>query len=180
LKNKLSKKAQHNFRLTVWITLGISLIAFGAILVLLQGTIKHINQDPALANLTNDTVFKVVQIINTNKNLNSDNLDKCWNQKNPNITCSEANKIESGTYTIHGGKDAFWLEGPQTNLFNKDLFALEDDYIREILGGFMLADQTYFQKIIISYPDSPDTMDITIETQNLDKYSYSQFLTLSK
>lgn len=159
---------------------GVSIIAFGALLILLRNTITNINDDPSLATLTNDSTFKIVQIINTNKNVHADNLDECWNQKNPNLNCSESNKITSGTYTLHGGGDAMWLEGPQENLFNQDLFALDKDYIKNVLGGFMLADQTYYQKIIVSYPDSQDSMSVTVETQNSEKHNYIQSITLSK
>ena len=155
----------------------VSMVAFGAMLTLLRSAINDINKDPSLATLTNEGVFNVVQIVNTNKNLNGDD---CWNQKNPYKTCDESNKIASGTYIVQGGDDAIWLDGPQTNLFNKDLFALSEADIRNTLGGFMLANQTYFQKIIISYPNSPDSMNITVETQNSEKQSYSQSITINK
>lgn len=180
MKNKLSKKAQHNIKLTFWMMVGVSIIAFGALLILLRNTVTNINEDPSLATLTNDTTFKIIQIINTNKNVHTENTDECWNQKNPNINCSETNKITSGTYTLHGGNDAVWLEGPQENLFNKRIFILDKDYIQDVLGGFLLADQTYYQKIIVSYPDSQNQMNVTIETQNSEKHNYTQSITLSK
>ena len=156
---------------------GVSLIAIGALITLLRSTIGDIDKDPSLVTLTNKSALKVVQIINTNKNLNSSN---CWNQKNPYVPCNDSNKIEPGTYILRGGNDAFWLEGPQTNLFNKDIFALQDDYVRNELGGFLLKGQHYFQKIIISYPKSQEKMNIIIETQNADKQEFSQSLTLKK
>ena len=168
---------QHKIKLAFWIMVIVSIIAFGALVALLKTTMGNINQDPSLVNLTNDSVFRIIQIVNKNKNLNSAD---CWNQKNPYILCSDSNKIEPGTYTIHGGNDAIWLEGPYENLFNKDIFKLNEDYVRRVLGGFMLTNQTYFQKVIISYGNSPDTMNIIVETQNDDKQSYSQSLTLNK
>lgn len=172
MKNKLSKKAQHKIKLAFWIIMIVSVVTFGALIALFRNTMENVNQDPSLATLTNDSAFKVVQIINTNKNLGD-----CWNQKNPYTPCDE---IEPGNYTLHGGDDALWLEGPQTDIFNKEIFALEKKYVREVLGGFMLANQTYFQRIIVSYPDSPDTMHVNVETQDSNGQSYSQFLILHK
>jgi hypothetical protein len=141
----------------------MSLIAFGALLTLLRGAIGNVNQDPSLANLTSDTTLKVVQIVNINKNLDLP-LDN----------------IKPGTYILSEGEEAFQLDGPQTNLFNKDIFALKEDYVRQVLGGFMLENQKYFQKIIVSYPDSPDIMNVEIETQNSQNQSYYQSIKISK
>jgi len=141
----------------------MSLIAFGALLTLLRGTIGNINQDPSLANLTSDATLKVVQIININKNLGL-----------------PFDKIEPGTYILREEEEAFQLDGPQTNLFNKDIFALKEDYIRKVLGGFSLEGQKYFQKITVSYPDSPDIMNVEIETQNSQNQSYYQSIKISK
>jgi len=141
----------------------MSVIAFGALLTLLRGTIGNVNQDPSLVNLTSDATLKVVQIINMNKNLGI-----------------AFDNIEPGTYILSEGDDGFRLEGPQTNLFNKDIFALKEEYIRKVLGGFMLEGQKYFQKIIVSYPSSPDIMLLEIETQNSDNQSYYQSTKISK
>lgn len=179
MKNKKHTKRYHALKITLWIVVGVAIIAFGALFVLLRSTITNINQDPALATLTQDTAFKVVQLINTNKNI-YDNPHECWNQKNPAIPCSENNKLNPGLYTLHDKDEKLALEGPHTNLLNNDLFVLKADYVRNALQGFVIKDQVYTQKILITYPDNPNTMHVTVETRNSDHQTYEQFIILTK
>ena len=181
MKNKPHTKKYHALKVTLWIITGIAVIAFGALFVLLRSTINNIHQDPSLATLTQDTTFKIVQLINTNKNT-YDDLHECWNQKNPDMPCSEDNKLKPGLYTLHveDEDDAQWLEGPHTDLLDNNLFVLPENYVRKILQGFIIKDQVYTQNIMITYPDDPDTMHVTIETRNSDHQTYEQFIILTK
>ncbi len=179
MKNKKHIKRYHALKITLWITIGVAVIAFGALFVLLRSTINNIHQDPTLATLTQDTTFKIVQIINTNKNKYED-TDKCWNQKNPLMPCSENNTLEIGLYTLHGNDNTHWLEGPHTDLLNDNLFLLSPSYVKSVLNGFVVENQNYTQNILITYPDNPDTMHVTVETRNSDEQTYEQFIILTK
>lgn len=179
MKNKKHTKRYHALKITLWITIGVAVIAFGALFVLLRSTINNIHQDPALATLTQDTTFKIVQIINTNKNI-YENSEECWNQKNPLMPCSESNTLKTGLYTLHGDNDMHWLEGPHTDLLNDNLFLLSPAYVQSVLNGFLVENQNYTQNILITYPDDPDTMHVTVETRNSDHQTYEQFIILTK
>ncbi|MBA4336419.1 hypothetical protein C0416_01420 [bacterium] len=132
----------------------MSLIAFGALLTMLHKTVNNIDRDPALANLTVDGTAKFVQI----KNL------------------GDEKDLKSGLYIIKDMK----LEGPQENLFDKEIFLLNESEVRQTLGGFMLSEQKYYRKITVSYPVSSEKMLVEIETQNASGESYYQSITLDK
>lgn len=164
---KLTKSQKQNWKTAFWILVGVSLIVFGALLVILRTNIKEISKDPSVTSLTNDSALKMIQIINLNKNRFADNPEGCWNQKNPYTNCIKENTIESGNYTIHGDKDgAMWLEGPHGQTIINETFELSEKQVRDVLGGFMLSDYTYSQMLRISYPDERNKMEVLIETMN--------------
>lgn len=132
----------------------ISVVAFGAVLTILHRTIDNVDRDPALATLTIDGAAKFVQSLNL----------------------SGKKDLEPGLYIIKDMNP----EGPQENLFNKEIFLLSEEEVRQALGGFMLSGQKYYRKITVSYPESTGKMFIEIETQNSSGDSYFQSITLDK
>lgn len=153
-------------RNTFWVVVGISLITFGALLIILRGTIMEISKDPSVNALTNEAAFNVVQIINRNKNKFENNLEGCWNQKNPNLDCFKENTIVEGYYALKGDGVTYWLEGPYKEYIKTDTFKLDPANVQETLGGFVLKDTNYYQILTIKYPESKSTMQIIIETRN--------------
>ncbi|MFC1647666.1 hypothetical protein ACFL10_01580 [Patescibacteria group bacterium] len=97
----------------------------------------------------------------------------CWNMKHPELPCDENNEIKEGNYALAGGKDSKWLEGPVDGSSE-----LSEDFIRETLGGFMMADKKYHQTITIKYM-SDDSMQIEVRTVNDDKDTSYQLINLN-
>lgn len=166
-QKKAKKATNKSYRLSklraaFYIVIGISLVVFGAVLVVLRSSISEISQDPYIVSLTNDATFKVVQIINRNKNLYED-IENCWNMKNPFEGCSEDNEIIEGNYILNGGDTGYEFKGPYTGTTKSELFQLSEDHVRDVLGGFKYANVTYYQIIRIEYPDV-NLMNIEVET----------------
>jgi len=151
-----------------WTVVALSLIVFGALLVILRSNIKDISKDPSVTSLTNDTALKMVQIINLNKNRFADNLEGCWNQKNPFTNCIKENAIEPGNYTLHGDKDgAMWLEGPHGQTIKGDIFELSEDQI-------MMRDSAreFAEKRLKDIPESEEGGDRQRRHPQVDGASY--------
>lgn len=125
-----------------------ALFIFMVVIMIFRQSVSQIGKDPSLNILNAEASFQVAALINLNKNNYPDRLDECWNQMNPLIDCSPENTIEEGNYTIRG-VDSNWLEKTED-------FEISKDHI---------ADQTYFQKIAISYP-TENEMLVKIEIWN--------------
>jgi hypothetical protein len=175
-KKGMPKSTISKFRAGFYIIIGISLIVFGAVLIVLRSSITEISQDPYLVTLNNNATFKTVQIINRNKNLYED-IENCWNMKNPFEGCSEENEITEGNYVLKGIDGGYKLEGPYDGVIESDIFQLSEERVRETLGGFKFANVTYYQIIRIEYPDV-NYMNIEVETINDRGDKLSQEITL--
>lgn len=145
------------------------LFIFMVVIMMFRGSVSQIGKDPSLNFLTTGTTFRVASIININKNNYPDRIDECWNQMNPLIECAPENQIEPGTYTIRG-MDSNWLE-------KTDDFEISKEQLKLLMG--FIADQTYSQKILISYPND-DEMLVRVETWNNSGEADPQEITLIK
>jgi len=175
-----SKLNRKNFRKSLQVLILVSGIAFALMLLIFRGSIRKISDDPSVVIINNETAFKVVQIININKNKFADRLATCWNMKNPYIGCNEKNKIVPGSYILKNGEDISWIDGPYKGIITSDPFVMSEINIRNFLHGFMRSDLTYYQTIQISYPENEDKMKIEIQTINSDGDTSNQILEISK
>lgn len=149
-------------------------------LLLFRGSIRKISEDTSVVMINNETAFKLVQILNINKNKFADQLNECWNQQNPHINCSEENQIVPGTYILESESGISWIDGPHDGIITSEIFQMSEINVRSALHGFMRSDLVYYQIIQISYPESEDTMKIEIETVNSDGDTSNQILEISK
>ncbi|MBU1446322.1 hypothetical protein KKD70_03600 [Patescibacteria group bacterium] len=140
-------------------------------LLLFRGSIRKLSEDDSVFMINNNTAFKIVQIMNINKNLFADQLKECWNQQNPHIGCSDENEIVPGTYILKNGDNLSWIDGPHSGIITDKIFKLSEREVRDSMHGFMRNDLNYYQQINISYTgqDSEnEAMEIEITTINDD------------
>lgn len=123
----------------------IVVIVFVIMAILFRQSVKQISKDPNLTSLTNESVFRIIRIINLN--------DKSDNPR----------EFSEGFYELKGTQDYKWLEGPLQKQEKRT--ELSEDFIRETLAGFMLTDRQYYQTIKITYP-SGEVMQIFVKTEN--------------
>lgn len=147
----------------------ILVIVFVIFALIFRQSIKQISKDPSVTSLTNESIFRIIQIVNTNKN----RAPECWNMMNPLEACDDSNQLTAGNYELKGTKELKWLEGPIEGEFK-----LSDDFVRDTLAGFMLEDKQYYQTISIDFPQ-PDTMQIMVMTENNDGDKGSQLINLN-
>lgn len=139
------------------IIMALVLAVFFVMIMIFRISFGELGKDPSLNFLNIDAGYRAAQIINLNKNRNSENSDECWNQMNPHIDCAPEGKIIEGNYMLRG-LDQKWFEQAEN-------FELDNDYVRNVLGGFKEIGKTYSQKIHIKYPTEND-MNLNIETWN--------------
>jgi hypothetical protein len=157
-RKKAQKKADKvMWKRFLWIAVLFAVVIFAGFMLILRSTISGISRDTSVVSLTNDAVFDVVLIMNINENKD------CWAQKNPNLTCNDENKLENGNYVLRG-TDLVWLEGPLHASFPDDAYIIPEELVRDALGGFMQADQTYYQIVKITLKEGE--LMAEIETRN--------------
>lgn len=144
-------------------------VVFIIIGLIFRQSIKQISKDPSVTSLTNESIFRIIQIVNVNKNRG----EECWDMTNPLNPCDETNRLTQGNYELKGTKELKWLEGPI-----EDKYELSDDFVRDTLAGFMLGDKQYYQTISIDFPQ-PDLMQIMVMTENNDGDTSSQLINLN-
>lgn len=133
-----------------------ALFVFMIVIMMFRQTVNDLGKDPSLNFMNIKASFEVAVLINKNKNKFADQLDECWNQKNPLLPCSPENKIEEGDYMIRG-IDQKWLDRTES-------FEIPEEQLRGWLDT-IIADRVYYQKIHITYP-AENEMKVAIETWN--------------
>lgn len=141
----------------LWITVLCAAAIFVGFMLILRSTISGISRDTSVVSLTNDAVFDTVLIMNLSEN------KECWGMKNPSSECDDENMLVNGNYVLRGS-DIVWLEGPLDASFPGDAYLIPENLVRDALGGFMQADQTYYQIVEITLKE--DELTAKIETQN--------------
>jgi hypothetical protein len=179
-KSRMSRLDKKLWKIGIWVTVIVAIVIFAVFMLMLRNTISEISKDPSLTSLNNTASFNVVTLMNRNKNTFADRVNECWNQKHPFAACNEENKIIEGKYALRGSKDMYWLEGPFNEGIKHSLFEIPEYNIREILGGFMLSEKTYYQIIHISYPKDENHMQIEVETVNDNGGVAKQTINLKK
>ena len=152
------EKVLKKWRKTLQILMIIVVVVFVILAILFRQSVKQISEDPNLTSLTNESVFRIVRIMNLNEN------------------SDEPRKFEKGYYELKGTKDYKWLEGPLQK--QEKRAELSEDFIRETLAGFMLTNKEYYQTIQITYP-SQQIMRIFVKTENNDGDINTQLINLN-
>jgi len=169
LKSKKHEKLLKKWRKIIWILLILLILCFVVMALIFRQSVKQISKDPSVTSLTNEGVFRIIQITNINKNRGED----CWNMKNPLNPCNVLNQLTEGNYALKGTAETKWLEHSASKSTK-----LSEDFIRETLGGFMMADLEYYQTIKITYT-SDETMQVEVETTNNNGDTSYQLINLN-
>ncbi len=173
MKNKgaagSKQKSLDIWRKAIWVAMVLLVVVFVVMGFVFRQSIKQISKDPSLTSLTNESIFRIIQIVNVNKNRG----EECWDMMNPLEPCDDTNRLTKGNYELKGTSELKWLEGPI-----KGRYELSDDFIRDTLAGFMLGDKQYYQTIEIEFPQ-PDLMQVMVVTENNDGDTSSQLINLN-
>lgn len=154
LKNKKSKWRKSTWRKAIWIAMTVFIVLFVIFALIFRQSLKQISKDPSLTSLTNESVFRIMQIINLNEK------------------SDQPQKFEEGYYELKGTRDYKWLEKSEAKT------KLSDDFVRDTLAGFMLENRDYYQTIEIKYP-TPDEMQISVTTENNNGDTSNQLIKLN-
>lgn len=149
-----SKKTLKIWRKAIWVVMILLIIVFVVMGLMFRQSIKQISKDPSVTSLTNEGVFRVIQVMNLN--------DKIHKPK----------EYKEGFYALKGTQEYKWLEEANERT------ELSEDFIRETLAGFMIEEHDYYQTIEITYP-SDEVMQIYVKTENNDGDTSSQLINLN-